>query len=263
MFKIIFLLLLPLLVFSKYQITTYMPLEGYLIKKIAQNYVRSKVIVPTYSNKMLDLSRSEISRLANTKAYFHFGLDIETKYISLLKKANPEIKIFNLSEGINKISHNGKTNHYVWMDPILLRNVAKNIFDAIVTLDSVNKGFYFRNYNALLDELDSIYLNTKVKLDKSEIYNIIVFDEYWSYFTKRFGINIYRKNKQIIKADEVTPLLKFVDKNEIKAVLVANDSTFSYAKSISGNADIVIKSNDIFNDFLFNNFINLTKELEK
>ncbi|QKJ22378.1 metal ABC transporter solute-binding protein, Zn/Mn family [Poseidonibacter lekithochrous] len=263
MFKILFLLILPLLVFSKYQITTYMPLEGYLIKKIAQNYVRSKVIVPTYSNKKLDLSHSEISRLANTKAYFHFGLDIEKEYISLLSKANPQLKVFDLSNGIDKISYNGKINHYVWMDPILLRKVAKNIFDAIVSLDKSNKGFYLNSYNALLDELDKIYLNTKVKLDKSEIYNIFIFDEYWTYYAKRFGINLYRKDKQIIKADEVTPLLKFVDKNEIKAVLVANDNTFSYAKSISGNADIVIKSNDIFDDFLFNNFINLTKELEK
>lgn len=263
MFKILFLLILPLLVFSKYQITTYMPLEGYLIKKIAQNYVRSKVIVPEYTNKKLDLSRSEISRLASTKAYFHFGLEIEKEYISLLSKSNPEIRIYDLSKGINKIIYNGKTNHYVWMDPILLRQVAKNIFDAIVSIDNVNKSFYKSNYKALLDELDTIYLNTKMKLDKSEIYNIIVFDEYWSYYTKRFGINIYRKNKEIVKADQVTPLLDFVEKNEIKAVLVANDNTFSFAKSISGNANLTIKSNDIFNDFLFNNFINLTKELEK
>lgn len=263
MYKILILLVLPLLLFSRFHITTHMPFEAFLIKKIAENYARAKIITTSYSTKTLDLKYSEISKFANTQAYFHFGLDVEKKYAKMIQNINPNIKIFDMSKGIKKLKVNGKTNNYVWTDPILLRKVANNIYTFMISIDPVNKDHYTRNYEIFLNELDESFLKIKDKLYDSDIYNIYIFDEHWDYYANRFGINLYRKKKAIVKADEITDLVSYVNKNEIKAILISNDNTFSYARSIAGYTEIPIKTNDIFNEFIISNIWELSKELSK
>ena len=261
MYKILILLVLPLLLFSRFQITTHMPFEAFLIKKVAENYARARVITTSYSNKTLDLKYSEISKYANTTAFFHFGLDVEKEYIKMLKEVNPKIKVFDMSEGISKLTYNNKVNNYVWTDPISLRDVAKNIYNTMVLLDRANKEHYKRNYEIFLAELDESFLKIRDRLYNSDIYNIYVFDEFWSYYANRFGINVYRRPKAIVKADEINDLVSYVNRNEIKAILVSNDATYNYARSIAGNVDLPIKTNDVFNEFVLSNLWELSKEL--
>jgi len=240
-----------------------MPFEAFLIKKIAENNVRIRTIAKDYSSKTKDLKYSEISRLSNSGIYLHFSLDVEKEYELMLRKVNPKLKSYDMSKGINKITKKGKVNNYVWTDPILLRDIATNIYNIIVELDSKNKEQYKRNYELFLDELDEIFLKAREKLYSSEIYNIYVFDDYWAYYAQRFGLNLYKRKKAIVKADEVTPIINYVDKNDIKAVLVAKDSTYNYARSISGYTKIAIKQNDIFNEFVLSNLWELSKELSQ
>ena len=77
MLKIVFILLIPLFLFSKIQIVTYFPLETHLVKKIAQKEIFSREITGRYLTEYRKLPSSEISRLSNSKIYFHFGLDVE------------------------------------------------------------------------------------------------------------------------------------------------------------------------------------------
>ena len=48
MFKILFILLFPLVLFSKIQVVTYFPLESHLINKIAQKEVKIREITSRY-----------------------------------------------------------------------------------------------------------------------------------------------------------------------------------------------------------------------
>lgn len=261
MYKILILLVLPLLLFSRFQITTHMPFEALLIKKIAENNVRIRVLSKDYSPKTKELKYSEISKFANTSAYFHFSMDVEKKYEEMLKKVNPKLKTVDMSKGITKIEKGNISNPYVWTDPILLREIAKNIYTEIIAMDPKNKDQYRRNYEIFLNELDELFLKIREKLYSSEIYNIYVFDKHWAYFANRFGLNLYTRKKAIVKADEINPLVSFVDKNDIRAILVAKDSSYNYAVSIAGYTKIAIKSNDVYNEFVLSNLWDLSKEL--
>jgi len=259
MYKLL-LLLLPILLFSKFQITTTLPFEAHIIKKIGQNHIRIKTISNSYSNKPLELSASEISSLSNTKAYFNFSLDVEKKYEKIFLKVNNRLNIVNMSKNIKKIKYNGKDNLYVWLDPILLRDVAKNIYEALVKIDSFNKRKYEVNYKKFLQELDNAFLKTKRKLAQSEIYNIFVFDEKIDYFAKRFKINIYKKKKRILSASQIKALIEEVAANEIKAIFTQERENITFAKSLSGNSNISIKTYNIYEEILFFNLSKITQE---
>ena len=253
------LLLLPILLFSKFQVTTTLPFEAHIIKKIGKNHIRIKTISNSFSNKNLKLSSSEIQSLSNTRAYFTFSLKEEKKYEKMFLKANNKLNIVNMSDNIEKLKYKGVDNPYVWLDPILLRTVAKNIYDVLTEIDSYNKDEYKANYELFLQELDNSFLKTKKRLIQSEIYNIFVFDERLDYFTKRFKINVYKKKKRVLSALEIKPLVEEVRINEIKVIFTQERENLLYAKSLSGNSNIPVKTYNVYEELLFFNLSNITQ----
>lgn len=263
MYKILILLTLPLLLFSRLQITTHLPFEAAIIKKIAMNHVRVKIITTKYYDKTLEFKYSEISKFANTKAFLHFGLDVEKQYEEMIKNHNSKSISFDMSKGINKLTYQNKKNHFIWLDPILLRDVASNIYNFLIKHDHLNKDNYKRNYEAFLADMDSLYLKIRNKLYSSEIYNIIVLDEYFRYFANRFSLNLYRKDKKVVEANEIKELLSYVEKNEIKLVLVNDDGTYIFGKSLAGNGKISLEKLDVYDEYTFRNLLNLAKSFAK
>lgn len=261
MIRFIFLLLLPILLYSKFQVTTHFPLETYIVKQIGQNHIRVKEITNLYTERKIEFKRTKIQSLSRVKAFFYFGFDVELEYAKEFKKINPELLLIDMSKGINKDSFNGKVNHYIWLDPLYMRIVAKNIYDGLVSIDSLNKANFKYNYEKLLLKLDDIFLKTKKNLDDSEIYNIFVYDEYWYYFAKRFRLNLYRKENKYISAEELKNIRNFINKNDIKALLVKPSQSSPIAKSLVGNTQVEIKTHDIFEEIYFFNISKLTKEL--
>lgn len=261
MYRVFFLLLLPILLFSKYHVTTYFPLETFLVKQIGQNHLRVKEISNLYTSTFQKLDYKNTSRFSSSEAFFNFGLDVEKKYAKVLKKANANLIIVDMSKGITKLTYNKKENPYIWMDPLLVREIAKNIYNSLLIIDKFNKESYLLNYKNFLKKLDDAFLKTKQKLDKSDIYNIFVYDEHWDYFANRFGLNLYRKEKKYVKSNELKTINSFIKKNEIKALLIAPHDSFAIAKSLSVNANIKLKTHDIFEEIYFYNISSLTSEL--
>ena len=215
MLKIFFILFLPLLLFSKIQILTYFPLETHIVKKIGQKEIVPREITNRYLSEFRKIPSSEISRLSNSKIYFHFGLDIEKEYESILIEKNPNLKIIDMSKDVNKINN----NPYIWMDPFAMRVIAKNIYEALIELDNNKKDFYKENYERFLDEIDDTFLKIKQKMSGSEITTIYAFDDYWDYFANRFRLDIIKKEKKYLNITDVSDTLQFTQDRNIKKLL--------------------------------------------
>ena len=257
--KVILLLILPLLCIARIQVTTYMPLEQFFLEKIASTNVVTKNITYFYSPKKKNLSKADLIALARTKAYFHFGLDIEKEYAKILKDINPRLKVYDLSKGVRKVDN----NPYFWTDPLLLRKTIHNIYDALVELTYFNKEFYKQNRDNLLARLDKTFLKLKDKLYQSTIYNVYVYNDYWYYFAKRFSINLYKKEKKLIKVDEIKPIQDFVDTKNIKMVLIRNEENLGYALSVNSHTKLPIKKHNIFDNLYFLNMERLSLKFTK
>ena len=212
MLKIFFILFLPLLLFSKIQILTYFPLETHIVKKIGQKEIVPREITNRYLSEFRKIPSSEISRLSNSKIYFHFGLDIEKEYESILIEKNPNLKIIDMSKDVNKINN----NPYIWMDPFAMRVIAKNIYEALIELDNNKKDFYKENYERFLDEIDDTFLKIKQKMSGSEITTIYAFDDYWDYFANRFRLDIIKKENKLSGFSKISPFLLALDKSSSK-----------------------------------------------
>lgn len=259
MIKIFFILFLPLLLFSKYQIVTYFPLESHIIKKIAQNEVKIREISSRFIEDFREIPSSEISKLSNAKIYFHFGLPIEKEYAKLLKQKNSEILIIDLSSNIKKTDG----NPYFWTDPFLIREVAKNIYEILVDIDKDKIEYYKKNYESFIEEIDDTFLKVKQKFNTSEVNSIFVFDDYLVYFTRRFRIDTIQREKRFLNASEISELVKFTQAKNIKKIVFFKDEDYEKALSLSSNLNIQLIKNDIFSDNWQFNMVNLAQNLSK
>ena len=257
MLKIIFILLLPLLLFSKIQVLTYFPLESHFINKIALNEVSTREISSRYLENYTELPPSEISRLASSKIFFHFGFDVEKKYARVLSEKNPNLIVVDISFNVNKIEN----NPYFWTDPLNLRAVAKNIYDTFVKYDKYKESYYRENYEKFLDEVDETFLKIKQKLNSCDVQHIYVFDNYWDYFAKRFGIVTTLREKKYLNISEVPKLIEFTKDKNVKKLLFSKGDNREYILSLTKNLNITAIENDIFSNTWQLNLLDLTQNL--
>jgi zinc transport system substrate-binding protein len=259
MMKILFLILSPLFLFAKMQIVTYFPLETHIIKKIAEKEIVPREITNRYLSKFRKLPSSEVSRLSNSKIYFHFGLDVEKEYENTLKERNPNLIVIDMSKGVDKLN----TNTYIWMDPFAMRIVAKNIYEAFVEIDKKKKDFYKENYENFLDEIDDTFLKVKQKMSGSDVTTIYAFDDYWDNFANRFRLNIIKKEKKYLNIADISSTLEFTQNRNIKKLLFYRGMDYNIALSLSSNLNVEIIEDDIFGDQWQFNLLNLSQNLFK
>lgn len=257
MLKIVFILLLPLFLFSKTQVLSYFPLETHLIKKIAQNEINTREISSRYLETYTELPQSEISRLSNSKIFFHFGLDVEKKYAQVLLEQNPNLIVVDISLNVNKIDN----NPYIWTDPLNLRVVAKNIYDTFVKYDKYKESYYRENYEKFLDEIDQTFLRIKQKLSSCDTQYVYVFDNYWEYFAKRFGIVTIHREKRYLNISEIPQMSEFTKDKNIRKLLFSRNDNHEYTLSLTKNLNISAVEDDIFNNTWQLNLLNLTQNL--
>lgn len=257
--KIYILLFFPLFLFSKIQAITYFPLESHMLKKITQDEFKIREISSRYIEEYRELPSSEISKLSDAKVYFHFGLEIEKKYLKLLKNKNPNLIDVDISKNIEKIN----ANPYIWMDPFLMRDIAKNIYETVISLDKANEILYKNNYEKFLDEIDETFLKVKQIFNNSQTTSIYVLDDYWEYFAKRFRIKTIKREKKYLNIVEIPDLVKSTQKLDIKKILFSDNQDYNIILSISSNLNVKALEDDIFKDNWQLNLVTLAQNLSK
>jgi zinc transport system substrate-binding protein len=94
-----------------------------------------------------------------------------------------------------KVRHDGQiydqTSRYdphIWLDPILVKNISKNISNALIKVDPDNTDSYLQNtenFNQQLDTLDSLI---KKSLANCKLKDFVTFHDSFHYFANRYGL---------------------------------------------------------------------------
>jgi ABC-type Zn uptake system ZnuABC Zn-binding protein ZnuA len=81
-------------------------------------------------------------------------------------------------------------NPHYWLDPENGKIIAKNILDGLCRLSPEDKAYFEKNYKEFVDELTKKIDYWKQRLKKYEGKNFVSYHKTFSYFAKRFNINI-------------------------------------------------------------------------
>ena len=177
--------------------------QKYFAEKIAGDRFDINCIVPPGSNpEAYDPSPSHLVHLGKSIAYFKIGhIGFELAWMDKLEQNNPHMKIFDNSEGINILSgthehsegdehhHHYDADPHTWSSPKNARIIAKNMYDAFVSLDPSGEKVYRRNYEELLAEINHVDSVMTRKLTPASGTMFAIYHPSLSYLAKDYHLH--------------------------------------------------------------------------
>lgn len=259
---LITLFLSSILFAQKNQISVNILPQKYFVEKIVQDKFEVNVMVnPGSSPHNFEPKPSQMKALAKSKIYFISGDNSELAWINRFKQNAKNTLFIDSVKGIEKIAmidhHHDEDGHdlhededdaldpHTWLDPINVKTIAKNIYEAVILVDEVNKDFYENNYNKFLIELDNLNLELNNILEPYKNRAFMVFHPSWGYFAKRYNLKqiaVESQGKEP-KPNELINLINEAKEHDIKVVFTSTQFSKKAAKVISenikGNVEVI------------------------
>lgn len=177
--------------------------QRYFAGKIAGDQFDIHVVVPSgQSPETYDPAPHEMIRLARSRAYFMIGrIGFEQAYIGTIRKNNPHLQIFDLSEGVKWLGgehasrvHSSTHSHqatdpHIWCSTGIARIIAQNTLKAFISLDSEHESVYMDNYQELIGEIDRTEKSLHAMLDTLTVRTFIIYHPTLTYFADEFQLS--------------------------------------------------------------------------
>ncbi|CEG13551.1 putative zinc transport system zinc-binding lipoprotein adcA [groundwater metagenome] len=229
------------------------------VEKVGGDKVKVMVMIPpgasphTYEptpNQMIDLS--------NAKMYAKIGTSIEFELGSMDKIANlnKNLLIVDCSKGIelkemskkekkaDAAADNVKDPH-IWLSARNAKIMVENIYEGLVKVDPANKGYYKKNKDSYIAELDKVDTEISRKLSNLNNRKILVYHPAWGYFCSDYNLTQIAIEKE---GKEPTPqgienLIKQAKENNITIIFASpqfsTKSAEVVAKEINGKVVLI------------------------
>lgn len=251
------------------------------------------MVKPGSSPHTYEPKSSQMKALANSKIYFYAGVSFEEAWLDKFKQSAKNTLFIDTTTGIEKIEmeehehheessktdankdkhkHHDEEKHdhsgldpHVWLDPTLVKTQAKNIYEAVLKVDSANSEFYKANYEAFIKELEALDKEIETILNPYKEKAFMVFHPSWGYFAARYDIeqiSIEIEGKEP-KPNELLQLVEEAKKHNIKIVFVAPQFSQKSAKTISQNVGANVVSINPLSDDWYNNMLLVANEIAK
>ena len=81
-------------------------------------------------------------------------------------------------------------NPHIWLDPVLVKKMAKNICKGLIAVDFGGKASYEKNLKDFQNKIDKALVEWHKKANKITNKQIITYHRSWSYFAKQFGFEV-------------------------------------------------------------------------
>ena len=287
--KIIFLFIVmfSFLNASTQELTVNILPQKYFVEKIVKDKFTINVMVkPGASPHNFEPKPSQMRSLVASKVYFLIGDATEKNWIEKFKQNAKNTLFVDTTIGVEKIEmakheheevaqhdhkkdekdeehdHSGLDPH-IWLDPVLVKIQAKNIYEAMIKIDSANSDFYKTNYEEFLKELETLDSNIKTILAPHKDKAFMVFHPSWGYFAKRYDleqISIEIEGKEP-KPNELVELIEESKKHDIKIVFVSPQFSQKSAQAISKNIGANVVAIDPLSDNWYENLQKVANEI--
>lgn len=293
----LFIAIFTILNASKPELTVSILPQKYFVQKIVKDKFDVNVMVlPGASPHTYEPRSSQMKSLMNSEIYFYIGVSFEKVWLDKFKSSAKNTTFVDISNGIEKLAmakhehhdeeeshaghdhekHDGHadekhedtheeegTDPHIWLDPILVKVQAKNIYDTLVKIDSKNSEFYKTNYEEFLKELDVLDADLKTILAPYENRAFMVFHPSWGYFAKRYNLEqiaVEVEGKEP-KPNELVELIKDAKEHDIKIVFVSPQFSQKSAKTISKNIGAKVISLDSLDENWNSSLVLTAKEI--
>ncbi|HHH20852.1 MAG TPA: zinc ABC transporter substrate-binding protein [Nitratifractor sp.] len=195
--------------------------EATFVKAIGGDLVDvTAMVLPGNSPHSYEPKPSQMKDVSKADLYFPMDVEFEKAWLPKFKAQNSKMEIVDTLKGIKKIAmaahhhhdehaeheehkegadhdeheheghhHDGGLDPHVWVSPVNVKVIAKNIYEALVKVDPKNEATYKKNYENFLKKIDET--DAKIKETLSGLKQgtaFIIFHPAFGYFAKEYNL---------------------------------------------------------------------------
>lgn len=197
--------------------------QEYFVSRIAGDLFSINVMVPPgASPATYEPTPSQLASLSKTELYLEMGYTgFEMAWMDKLRAANKQMKVVNLSEGVDLITeatmhgeetdheamqhqamegqspieshghHHGGIDPHTWLSPKNVMIIARNIYDALATTYPEHQEVFASNLEGFLGELDSLDRHITGELKNLTSRAFFTYHPSLSYFARDYNLEQY------------------------------------------------------------------------
>lgn len=183
------------------------------VKRIAGDRVEVEVMIdPGQSHHTYEPTPRQISRLAESCAYFQIGLPFERAVCDRIAQIAPSVRLIDTTQGVtfremtgfcaahDEPAHDGNADNprsvhshvgrdpHIWLSPRLVKAQARNIRDALAEIDPAGTAAYNAGLSRLEDDLDELDARIRDRLKPFAERAFLVFHPAYGYFADEYGL---------------------------------------------------------------------------
>ncbi len=221
--------------------------QKYFVEQIADDTVQVNVLVGKgMSPATYEPKAKQMKELEKSDIYFAIGVPYERVWLEKFRSMFSHLKIVKTQDGVKKIPM--KTSHHkhkqildphIWLDPVLVKQQAKNIAAALVRAYPKNKLKYENNLASFLAKIDKLDEEIRKLLEPKKGKGFLVFHPSWGYFASRYGLKqqaIEVEGKEP-KARSLQKIMQEAKKQKLGVVFVSPQFSQKSAKVIAKQID--------------------------
>jgi len=259
----------PTVTAEKLDITVSILPQKYFVERIGGDTVDVNVMVePGASPATYEPKPQQMKSLSEASAYMRIRVPFENAWMSRIESANEEMKIVDLTEGIERQPmayhhHHGEESHnhaehdhdheaeektanldpHIWLSPTLVKKQAETIYSALVELNPEKQTLYQENLNQFLSDIDALDENIQETLADLEQKTFMVFHPSWGYFAEEYNLEMIpiEVGGTEPSAAELSQFVKQAKEEDIQVIFVQPQFGVRSAEAIakSVNAEVL------------------------
>lgn len=252
--KSLFFLLFSTLLFAKTNVIVSILPQKIFVDKIGGDKVNTTIMVKAGSSPHNYTPKpSQMINISKANIYFSMGLEFEKIWLKKFINQNNRLEVMDVSKGIlkNTVREHNKIeiDPHIWVDPINVQTIAKNICTTLVSQDNDNREYYQKNLKLFLEELERLDLEIKEILKETPKGSaFMVFHPSWGYFAKRYNLkqlSVEIEGKEP-KMKALVKLIRKAKREKIHAIFTQPEFSDKSAKILSNNLHInIIKASPL------------------
>ena len=268
LFLIVILSCLPVYSESGEKINVFVSIlpQAYFVERVGGEFVDVSVMVsPGQSPETYSPTPKQMSDLDGARAYFAIGLPFENQLLRKIREVFKNLDIVSTQEGIElrpMEAHEGESGHehgsldpHVWMDPLAVKTISKNIYDELIKLDSAHQPAYEKNLTVFQTELDSLNSLIASRLEPYKGRHIFVFHPVYGYFADRYGLKqtaVEIEGKEP-SARQLAAFIEMARDDSVKVIFVQPQFSTKTAETVaSAVGGVVVRVDPLARDYINN-----------
>jgi len=228
------------------------------VQAVGKHHVHCDFVLPPgASPDVFEWPPSTIQKLHQSQVYFMIGLlPFEKQYMKKIHTLNPDLRIVDSSEGLEKRMFSDESGHshvhsehnvdpHIWLSPKKTIEIVEKIAAVLSEIDPSHHAFYHENKAAYIQKLKAVDRDLRQRLSHVKSRVFIVFHPAYGYFADEYGLE-----QRAIQFQGKTPTAKTLQSvirhakaNKIDKILVQNQShavlATYIAKSIDGEVILI------------------------